>query len=93
MEEDLIHSGSDDDDDDDVGPRKYRYYRSGKTLGLLYRAVDENKIWAEDIRMKIAEGGPPFWDKFLARLDERVSAIGPVEWQHRVPEAQRIRYA
>ncbi|KAK3303922.1 RNA dependent RNA polymerase-domain-containing protein [Chaetomium strumarium] len=81
-----------DDEDNDEGPR-YQYYRSPKLLGQLYRAVDENKIWAEDIKMAIRAGSASFWDQLLDAIHQRVSAIGPVEWQHRSAEAHRIRYA
>ncbi|AEO71004.1 a8941fea-77c3-45e5-a276-955ba504fbd3 [Thermothielavioides terrestris] len=81
------------DDVNDEGPQ-HRYYRSEKILGKLYRAVDERKIWAEDIRMAItSRGSSSFWDQFLAVIQERVRAIGPVEWQRRSAEAQRIRHA
>ncbi|KAK4095967.1 RdRP-domain-containing protein [Parathielavia hyrcaniae] len=84
---------SNDDDEDEDRPQ-HRYYRSDKILGRLYRAVDEHEIWTGDIRMVIASGdGPSFWDQFLTAVKERVSAIGPVEWQHRADEAHRIRHA
>jgi hypothetical protein len=37
------------DEDEDTGPT-HMYYRSDKILGLLYRAVDEKKIWFENIK-------------------------------------------
>jgi hypothetical protein len=37
------------DDDEDPGPT-HMYYRSEKILGLLYRAIDEKKIWFENIK-------------------------------------------
>jgi hypothetical protein len=82
-----------EDDDDDESGRRHRFYRSNKILGHLYRAVEEEKIWAEDIRVAVATKSPSFWDQLLAAIKQRVSAIGPVEWEHRSAEAHRIRHA
>lgn len=92
MDQYVAHQDNGDDEEGEDGPR-HQYYRSEKILGQLYRAVDEGKVWAEDIRMTIAPGGPSFWDQLLTRLNQRVRAIGPVEWQHRSAEAHRIRHA
>ncbi|EAQ87066.1 hypothetical protein CHGG_08319 [Chaetomium globosum CBS 148.51] len=88
MEEHFAPRG-DDDDDDDSGPR-HQYYRSDKILGQLYRAVEEQKIWAEDIKRIVQPGNLPFWSELLACLKSRVARIGPVEWSHRSDEAHRI---
>lgn len=89
MEDYNVPPGYDDDDDDDAGPR-HRYYKSDKILGQLYRAVEEQKIWAEDIRMTVQAGHSSFWDELLASLEVRVAGIGPVEWRHRLDEAHGI---
>ena len=81
-----------DDDDDDSGPR-YQYYKSEKLLGHLYRAVDERKIWAEDIHIKLSTGGPSFWDEFLLHITERCNKLGCSGWNERMEEARRIRSA
>ena len=86
------HRKDEDEEDGEGGPR-YRHYRSDKILGQLYRAVDEQNIWAQDIRRTVMTGGPSFWDQLLARLKERVSTIAPVEWQHCSEEANRIHHA
>ncbi|KAK3905375.1 RNA dependent RNA polymerase-domain-containing protein [Staphylotrichum tortipilum] len=81
-----------DDEDNEEGPR-FRYYESDKILGQLFRAVDEQNIWAQDIRMTVnMTQGPPFWDQLLAALEERASALGPVEWRDRVSEARIIQH-
>ena len=92
MDQYVAHQGGEDDEDNEEGPR-HRYYRSDKILGQLYRAVDERRIWAEDIRMATDTQGPSFWDQLITSLDQRVRGIGPVQWQHHSAEAQRIRYA
>ncbi|KAK4149994.1 RNA dependent RNA polymerase-domain-containing protein [Chaetomidium leptoderma] len=92
MDEHIAPRDNEDDEDNDEGPR-HRYYASDKILGQLYRAVDEQNIWAHDIRMATKTGGPSFWDQLLMALKERVSTIGPVEWEHRSDEAHSIRHA
>ncbi|KAH6613232.1 RNA dependent RNA polymerase-domain-containing protein [Chaetomium tenue] len=92
MEEYVAPRGDDDDDDDDSGPR-HQFYRSDKILGQLYRAVEEQKIWAEDIKRIVQPGNRPFWSELLACLKLRVAGIGPVEWSHRSGEAHNILHA
>ncbi|GAB1313705.1 RNA-dependent RNA polymerase [Madurella fahalii] len=92
MDEYTVRQDDDDDEDNEEGPR-HKYYRSDRILGQLYRGVDEEKIWAKDIKMKTSPKGPSFWDQLVAGIERRVSAIGPIEWQHRSAEAQRIRHA
>jgi hypothetical protein len=92
MEDYVVPQGDDEDDDDDAGPR-HRYYKSDKILGQLYRAVEEQKIWAEDIRMTVQTGNLSFWGDLLSSLKVRVAGIGPVEWRHRLDEAHRILHA
>lgn len=92
MDKYMTQQDGDDDDDSEEGPR-HQFYTSERILGQLYRAVDEQKIWAEDIKMQVSHEAPPFWDQLLAGLLQRVNTIGPVEWRHRSGEAQRIRHA
>ncbi|KAG7285624.1 hypothetical protein NEMBOFW57_010253 [Staphylotrichum longicolle] len=92
MDQSLAPRDDEDEDDDEGGPR-HSFYASEKILGKLYRAVDEQKIWAEDIRMTVMIEGPSVWEELLAALTERASAIGPLEWQHRLEEAHGIRHA
>jgi len=92
MDEGLAPKDDEDEEDDEGGPR-HRFYASDKILGKLYRAVDEQKIWAEDIRMSVMAKGPSVWDELLTALTERVRAIGPLEWHHRLEQAHGIRHA
>ncbi|KXX75237.1 RNA-dependent RNA polymerase 1 [Madurella mycetomatis] len=92
MDKYMARQDYDDDEDNDEGPR-HQFYESNRILGRLYRGVDEERIWAKDIKMKASTKGPSFWDQLVAAIQERVSAIGPVEWEHRSAEAQRIRHA
>ena len=82
-----------DEDDDEAGPR-YEYYKSDKLLGQLYRAVDEGKIWLEDIHTeKTVTSGPSFWDQLLLHATDRCNEIGCSGWKERLEEARRIRSA
>ncbi|KAL2131949.1 hypothetical protein VTI74DRAFT_4404 [Chaetomium olivicolor] len=92
MDQDVARQNDEDDEDSEEGPY-YRYYASDKILGKLYRSIDEQKIWAEDIKIVITAGGPSFWDQMLTALNERACAVGPVEWKQRSAEAHRIRHA
>ncbi|KAK3493461.1 RNA dependent RNA polymerase-domain-containing protein [Neurospora crassa] len=86
MEEQYLRQ---DDDDGDDTPR-YKYYKSEKILGHLFRAVDEKKIWTKNIKLEVPSGGVPFWKEVESSLLKRVRGIGQVRWQHRLDEARRI---
>jgi len=87
-----IHQDNEDDEDEDDGPR-HRFYASERVLGELYRAVDEQKIWNEDVRRALPMGGASFWDQLITKFKERISRIGEIEWRHRTEEARRLRLA
>ncbi|PYI11718.1 rna-dependent rna polymerase [Aspergillus sclerotiicarbonarius CBS 121057] len=78
------------DEDDDVEPSR-KYYRSEKILGELYRAIDERKIWYEDIHSKVSADEDEFWNEFLWSTHERCNKIGPISWERWLDEARRIR--
>jgi hypothetical protein len=93
LDEYIADESIEDDDDADQGPR-YRYYKSDRIIGQLFRAVDERKIWHKSIRMTIPKGGPSFWQKFLRSITrERVFALGEVNWRRRIKDAEMIRHA
>ena len=50
LDQDVLQPTYDEDEDDSGPPRKY--YKSEKILGKLYRAIDERKIWYENVRSK-----------------------------------------
>lgn len=87
-----IHNDNQEDEDEEDGPR-HRYYVSERVLGELYRAVDEQKIWDEDVRRVPPMGGASFWDQLIIKFKERVNSIGQVQWHHRTDEARRLRLA
>jgi len=84
----------DGEDEYSEGPR-YQYYPSQKLLGVLFRGVDERKIWDDEVKQKVASSdGKVFWkiliDEFL-RLAKHL--CGPIDWESRTDEVKRIRHA
>ncbi|KAL8337689.1 hypothetical protein RB598_006535 [Gaeumannomyces tritici] len=74
-------------------PPRFKYYKSGKILGKLYREVDEEKIWRNDVHRRVAASGPSFWETFLNLILDRAAAVGAMSWPVRVDEARRIKGA
>lgn len=91
LDQDVVQGSYDEDGDDSGPPRKY--YKSEKILGKLYRAIDERKIWYEDVRSNFASGKASFWDEFIRSSTERCNVFGQIMWTHRSEEARRIRSA
>lgn len=65
---DYIIEPAPDEDEDQFAGMRYTFYASQKVLGQLYRAVDEGKIWKEDVQSKVRPLGPSFWDGFLLAI-------------------------
>ena len=82
----------DDDDEENDSPR-FIFYESGKILGLLYRAVDEKRIWHESVRVNYKHaGGPHVWDTLISFVEAKCLAIvGEVNWKQYEGEALKIR--
>lgn len=91
LDQDVLQGSYDEDEDDSGPPRKY--YPSEKILGKLYRAIDERKIWYEDVRSNFVSDGDSFWDQFIRSCTKRCNAFGQIMWTHRSEEARRIRSA
>ncbi|KAK1761553.1 RNA dependent RNA polymerase-domain-containing protein [Echria macrotheca] len=83
LEDAYIRNGG---NDDASGP-SHRFYKSNKVLGKLYRAIDELKIWNENLKSHVAPNGPGFWEKILNQLDD-----GSFNWHSRKEDAQRLRH-
>ncbi|KAI0133352.1 RdRP-domain-containing protein [Hypoxylon sp. NC0597] len=81
-----------EDEDDESGPR-HHYYRSDKVLGLLYRAIDEKKIWKKDIHKPVDSHGASVWEQLLVYLKKKSMELGLFNWEARLEEARRIREA
>ncbi|KAL4862886.1 hypothetical protein BDV12DRAFT_178207 [Aspergillus spectabilis] len=82
-----------DDDDADSGP-VYTYYRSEKILGNLYRAINEHKIWTEEIQSEVEPDPEAVWTKVIRSLTRRCIEMGAsVNWKHHVETARQLRLA
>ncbi|KAH7039872.1 RNA dependent RNA polymerase-domain-containing protein [Microdochium trichocladiopsis] len=79
------------DEDDQSGPQ-FQYYKSDKVLGKLFRNIDEERIWQEDIRMFAARKGATLWERLLHFIKSScvIHHLGPVNWHGAVPEAREI---
>lgn len=64
-----------DEDEDQFAGARYEYYASDKILGHLYRAIDERKIWKDDVQSKVKPVGPSFWDEFILGVRPRYETI------------------
>ncbi|KAI0885091.1 RdRP-domain-containing protein [Annulohypoxylon maeteangense] len=80
------------DEDDDSGPR-HKYYKSEKILGKLFRAIDEKKIWKQDIHHKINRYENSVWDQLIRHILSKCRALRGVDWQAALDDAYRIREA
>ncbi|KAI0856865.1 RNA dependent RNA polymerase-domain-containing protein [Xylaria cubensis] len=81
-----------EDEDDDTGPR-HKFYKSTKILGKLYRAIDEKKIWKDDIHLVVNRHGPSLWDELFVHIRHQCENLGDVDWNAALDEAHRIRQA
>ncbi|KAI0967985.1 RNA dependent RNA polymerase-domain-containing protein [Xylaria arbuscula] len=88
-----ILPSADMDEDDDTGP-KHKFYKSEKILGKLYRAIDEKKIWKNDIHLEVNRFGRTLWDDIIIYIHSQCDAkIGYVDWEGAINDAQSIRQA
>ncbi|KAF2271259.1 RdRP-domain-containing protein [Westerdykella ornata] len=53
LDELLAPSPDDEEDDDDADGPNHLYYYSEKINGVLYRAIDERKIWYDNIKIPV----------------------------------------
>ncbi|KAK6955968.1 hypothetical protein Daesc_003615 [Daldinia eschscholtzii] len=81
-----------EDEDDESGPG-HLYYTSNKILGILYRAIDEKRIWKYDIHQFVSRQGPSVWEELLQYINYRCQDLGYVDWEAALDEARRIRDA
>ncbi|RTE70640.1 hypothetical protein BHE90_014965 [Fusarium euwallaceae] len=80
------------DEDDMMGQVKYKYYKSEKILGHLYRNVDEKKIWDQDIHRSISTDGPSVWDQLLAIVETEIVKYNlDIDWTRKSEQAWKFR--
>lgn len=97
LEEYVLETAPDEDEEAFESPR-HQYYRSEKILGKLYRAVDEQKIWQEQIhrgRAQRPSSESSFWPQYLSTMTKRYEAVVPVTehtaWVSRLTTARELR--
>lgn len=89
----MRHASDNEDDDDAAGPN-YKYYYSEKVNGFLYRAIDERKIWYENIKISV-DHPIGIWLRLLEHIKYQCDPSlfqGP-EWAEAKGEAWGIRHA
>ncbi|KAH7153076.1 RNA dependent RNA polymerase-domain-containing protein [Dactylonectria macrodidyma] len=80
------------DDGDVMAAAKHKYYKSEKILGELFREIDEEKIWAEDIHRNVNTSGPSVWDQLLGLVEAELRQHHiDVDWERKSEEAWKIR--
>lgn len=67
---------AEDEEEDQYNRQRHIFYKSEKLLGYLFREIDEQRIWLEDIRSRLpATEGSSFWDDFITATRPRYEAI------------------
>ncbi|KAM0414583.1 hypothetical protein ACHAPT_013578 [Fusarium lateritium] len=91
----IDHIGDPEENDNEDGTMaraKPKYYKSTKILGHLYRSVDEQKIWHEDIQRNINMDGPSVWDQLLTIVETEIVKYNlDIDWTRKSEEAWKIR--
>lgn len=79
-----------DEGDDGFGRPKYRYHKSEKVLGELYRAIDEKNLWKQLVGK--VDKGHSLWDEVGELVENGLQDLGiHVEWRVRLDEARKVR--
>ncbi|GAW26480.1 putative RNA-dependent RNA polymerase [Rosellinia necatrix] len=82
-----------EDEDDDTGPQ-HKFYKSDKILGKLYRAINEKKIWKDDIHLVVNRFGPTLWDGLFVHINDQCEKhLGLIKWEKALDHAHSIRQA
>lgn len=82
-----------EDEDDGGGAPRFDYYESDKINGKLYRAIDEKKIWYQNVRIPKNFTGC-VWDNLIEHINiECNTKLGGVRWVEVEQEAWEIRHA
>ncbi|KAL3419120.1 RNA-dependent RNA polymerase [Phlyctema vagabunda] len=78
-----------DGGDDEEDTLDYRYYKSHRVLGKLYRAIDERKVFKQIQEERVStDQGPSFLNVVWLYVQRQCSLI---QWEHLVPWARDIR--
>lgn len=86
-----------DEGDDGFGRPKYRYHKSTKVLGELYRAIDEKSLWSKVTTSKTTteKKREALWEQVCVMLEEGLAALASsdvhAEWRPRLGDADKVR--
>lgn len=78
------------DEDDNLGPR-YEYYQSEKINGVLFDAIDEQKIWYQQIQRQTKTDITVWTDIFRHIVRECKRKLVGIYWENLRDEALEIR--
>ncbi|KAE8313996.1 RNA dependent RNA polymerase-domain-containing protein [Aspergillus transmontanensis] len=92
LEQHVSRANYDDDDDADV-EEPYRYYKSEKILGKLYRAIDEQSIWRKHVLSESETDEGFFWNSVMDDCLRRCKSLPRTPREEHLDEAKRIRAA
>ncbi|KAF5672461.1 hypothetical protein FHETE_3764 [Fusarium heterosporum] len=88
----IMEEEEDDNAEDGMSRYKSKYYSSDKVLGNLYRNVDEDTIWDEDIHRSINTAGPSVWDQLLIVVENEMAKYNlDLDWTRKAAKAWKIR--
>ncbi|KAF3407834.1 putative RNA-dependent RNA polymerase 2 [Talaromyces pinophilus] len=77
--------------EDEIMRPVYKYYKSDKLLGHLYRAIDEQQIWKQSIRPIRIAATTSFWPRFIHGVITKCNIRGPIRWRDHRDTARRLR--
>ena len=88
----LLESQTSESDEEDEGgnPSQYRFYKSQKVLGHMYRAIDERKFLKElqGLTQPQQKSGQDVMRSVWAYVQHQTARF---QWKHHVPMAMEIR--
>ncbi|KAH7410523.1 rna-dependent rna polymerase [Phaeosphaeria sp. MPI-PUGE-AT-0046c] len=91
--DDSVAVARDVGDEDEGEAPSHVYYKSDKINGKLYRAVEENKIWHDDIKMS-ATYSQNVWSELMRYIIAECNRkLGGLRWANAKAEAWDIRHA
>lgn len=82
------------EDEEEAAP-EFKYYKSEKVLGKLYRRVDEKDIWSSVHRL-VPKDAPSIWKQLLGVVEAEITELGLrglVRREERMEEAREIKRA
>ncbi|KAE8376072.1 RNA dependent RNA polymerase-domain-containing protein [Aspergillus bertholletiae] len=92
LEQHVSHANYDGDDDADA-EEPYRYYKSERILGKLYRAIDEQNIWRKHVLSESITDDGSFWKDLMEDCLRRCESLTRTPREEHLEQSKRIRAA